>query len=234
LRSSRFRFRNGEEAVFRNARKRSGASGDVSALVDLQEFPMAQRLRSLVHVAPWIVVLLGALGPWEVQGAPPALEGLVIRLESGHPWRPPFDLDRVGQPFTAVIESSEPPRHSGYLLTVLHQGKEVGRHPVNFTTQPPCAATITTAEYGDEVVLSAGMANEAGRIDLARQPSRIPRIEMDAAARPESVTNPVDLGTILVPHGWLLLGPGQSGVLDLAAICRENFPLRTRSTASSR
>jgi len=44
---------------------------------------------------------------------------------------------------------------------------------------------------------------------------------MDAVARPESVTNPVDLGTILVPHGWLLLGPGQSGVLDLAAICRE-------------
>src|SRR5271166_2609847 len=114
-----------------------GASGDVSALVDLQEFPMAQRIRSLVRVAPWIVVLLGALGPWEVQGAPPAPEGLVIRLESGYPWRPPFGLDRVGQPFTAVIESSEPPRHSGYLLTVLHQGKEVSRHPVNFTMNPP-------------------------------------------------------------------------------------------------
>ena len=182
---------------------------------------MAQRIRSLVRVAPWIAVLLGALGPWEVQGAPPAPDGQVIRLESGHPWRPPFGLDRVGQPCTAVIESSQPPRHSGYLLTVLHQGKEVGRHPVNFTTQPPCSATITIAEYGDELVLSAGKANEAGRIDLARLPIRIPRIEMDAGARPESVTNPVDLGTILVPHGWLLLGPGQGGVLDLAAICRE-------------
>jgi hypothetical protein len=80
---------------------------------------MAQRIRPLVRVAPWIVVLLGALGPWEVQGSPPAPEGLVIRLESGHPWRPPFGLDRVGQPFTAVIESSEPPRHCDYLPTVL-------------------------------------------------------------------------------------------------------------------
>ena len=33
--------------------------------------------------------------------------------------------------------------------------------------------------------------------------------------------NPVDLGTILVPSGWLLLGPGQSAVLDVAAIGRD-------------
>jgi len=97
----------------------------------------------------------------------------------------------------------------------------VGRHPVNFTSKPPCSATITIAEYGDEIVLSAGKANEAGRVELARQLIRIPRIVMDAVARPESVINPVDLGTILVPHGWLLLGPGQGGGLEIAAICRD-------------
>jgi len=182
---------------------------------------MAQRTRSLARVAPWIIVWFGLAGPWEVQSGSPASEGLVIRVESGHPWRPPFDLDRVGQPFTAVIESSQPPRHSSYLLTVLLQGKEVGRHPVNFSPQPPCSATVSIAEYGDEVVLSAGKANEVGRIELVRQPIHIPRIELDAVALPDGVTNPVDLGTILVPHGWLLLGPGQSGSLEIAALCRD-------------
>ena len=27
-----------------------------------------------------------------------------IRLESQHPWSPPFGLERVGQPITAVVE----------------------------------------------------------------------------------------------------------------------------------
>ena len=32
--------------------------------------------------------------------------------------------------------------------------------------------------------------------------------------------NPVDLGAILVPAGWLLLGPGQTAKLEAAAISR--------------
>ena len=52
-------------------------------------------------------------------------------------------------------------------------------------------------------------------------PSASPGSSMDAVARPVNVTNPVDLGSILVPHGWLLLGPEQSGLLDVAAICRD-------------
>src|SRR5262249_14902345 len=39
-------------------------------------------------------------------------------------------------------------------------------------------------------------------------------IEADAIARPDTAVNPVDLGTILVPNGWLLLGPEQAGVVD--------------------
>ncbi len=33
--------------------------------------------------------------------------------------------------------------------------------------------------------------------------------------------NPVNLGAVLVPSGWLLLGPGQSATLDVAAIGRD-------------
>jgi len=34
--------------------------------------------------------------------------------------------------------------------------------------------------------------------------------EADAIARAEMPMNPVDLGAILVPEDWLLLGPGQA------------------------
>jgi hypothetical protein len=44
--------------------------------------------------------------------------------------------------------------------------------------------------------------------------------EADALARPDEVKNPVDLGTILVPSGWLILGPGQTATLEVAAISR--------------
>lgn len=43
-------------------------------------------------------------------------------------------------------------------------------------------------------------------------------IEADATAAPSGVINPVDLGTVLVPNDWLLLKPGQSTHVSIAAI----------------
>ena len=57
-------------------------------------------------------------------------------------------------------------------------------------------------------------------VELVRQTIQLPEVEADAIARPDNVINPVDLGTILVPSGWLLLGPKQSATLDFAAINR--------------
>jgi len=42
--------------------------------------------------------------------------------------------------------------------------------------------------------------------------------EADAIARAETPMNPVDLGAILVPEDWLLLGPGQAAQAEVAAI----------------
>lgn len=53
-------------------------------------------------------------------------------------------------------------------------------------------------------------ATRAGQAELA--------FEADAEARPEEVCNPVDLGTILVPSGWLLLPNRGIGLVDVAAI----------------
>ena len=109
-----------------------------------------------------------------------------IKFMQGHPWRPPFGLDRVGQPYTAVVESTGQPQHTDYVLTILLHGKEVGRHPVTLTGKPPCSVSVAIAEYGDRVVLSAAGQDSTRRIELARQATHIPRIEFDAVARPET------------------------------------------------
>ena len=40
--------------------------------------------------------------------------------------------------------------------------------------------------------------------------------------------NPVDLGTILVPNDWLLIGPGQAASVEVAAISRRGNELKAR------
>jgi hypothetical protein len=130
-------------------------------------------------------------------------------VDESHPWRPPFGLDRVGQPLTILVQASQPPSLLNYRLTLRHRGRDVARYSLEFTTKPPYSASIRIAGHGDELVLSTGIDIAGYDIELARQRLQTARIEAESLARPESVVNPVDLGTILVPHGWLLLGPGQ-------------------------
>ncbi len=66
-----------------------------------------------------------------------------------------------------------------------------------------------------------GRTKTSKPVELARQTIRLPEIEADAVAIPDHIVNPVDLGTILVPAGWLLLGPGQTATLEIAALSRK-------------
>ena len=45
--------------------------------------------------------------------------------------------------------------------------------------------------------------------------------QADATAVAEPLTNPVDLGAILPPHRWLLIGPEQKAVVTVAAFARD-------------
>jgi hypothetical protein len=61
-----------------------------------------------------------------------------LRLDPGHPWRPPFGLDRVGQPPTAVVAfpaARRPP--DGLWLAVLYRGNETSRYAVKLLDAPP-------------------------------------------------------------------------------------------------
>src|SRR5215471_636483 len=57
-----------------------------------------------------------------------------IHLESHHPWRPPFGLDRVGQPLIATVEViSENRPYREYWLAALLDGKEIDREVFNLS-----------------------------------------------------------------------------------------------------
>ena len=69
--------------------------------------------------------LLSALG-----ADPPEAKGAArIRIDRGHLWRPPFGLERVGQPLTAIVEIfSDRPASTEYSLAGYLNGEVVGRH----------------------------------------------------------------------------------------------------------
>jgi hypothetical protein len=161
------------------------------------------------------IVLTGA-----VVIRPASAESFQIRLDQGHPWRPPFGLERVGRPWAAVVSAAERPEEAKYVLSVLSRGKAVGQHDVRFPTVPPYSARVPIETTADELILSASPREGDKPIELVRKTVDVPDIDARVDARPDKVVNPIDLGTVLVPSGWLLLGPGQLATLEVAAISR--------------
>jgi len=145
-----------------------------------------------------------------------------IRLEPHHPWTPPFGLERTGHGFTAVVElHSEVRPLREYWLSSQAQGKEVERKIVALAgifSKPPFIGKVTLTQPFDELVLFAKCRFEGAPTEVARQKVTLPDLEAEAVARPDKLINPVNLGAILVPYDWLLLGGGQKGSLEVAAV----------------
>ncbi|QEH33436.1 hypothetical protein OJF2_19380 [Aquisphaera giovannonii] len=140
-----------------------------------------------------------------------------IVVEKPHAWRPPFGLDRVGAPTTVRVEAAAPPGGRIWLAE-RERGRETARREIRFPGKAPFVATAAVApDTTEAAVLVEEDGTPAG---AARTAIERPPLEAEAAARPDRVVNPVDLGTILVPAGWLLLGPGQAGILEVAALSR--------------
>ena len=178
--------------------------------------------------SPWpdppviLAVLLGAslLFPLATTGAAEAGKPAArIRVERGHPWRPPFGLDRIGQPLNAAVELDSTPPSSEIALVAYLRGQEIARKTLTLTGQTPATGRASFETWPTELALVA-QAAEGGAVELARQAVEPVPFEADAIARQDPILNPVDLGAVLVPADWLILADGQPGTIDVAAICR--------------
>lgn len=160
-----------------------------------------------------------------------------IRLEPQHPWRPPFGLERVGQPIAAVVEvASEERPYREYQLAAFVDGREIDRKVLNLaghfaSGKSPYTAKARFAIYPDELVLLAKCRFEGEEVEVARTKLPPARFEAEAIATPDTVINPVDLGTVLVPNDWLLLSAAQKGNLELAAVSRAGHVPAARASA---
>jgi hypothetical protein len=176
--------------------------------------PTSKSILGLVCCFAAIVLPAWADGPSRAQAA------FHLALDPGHPWRPPFGLDRVGRPPAVAVRASDRPASGEYVLSARREGREIGHWSVRFPERPPYSVRLPIPDDADEVVLRHS-SGDGDAVELARARIVLPALEADAIARPDATVNPVDLGTILVPSGWLLLGPGQSATLDAAAIARD-------------
>ena len=75
-----------------------------------------------------------------------------LTVEPGHPWTPPFGLDRVGRPMDAVVEVPAGAKPTAeYVVVAYRNGKEIGRRTVTLLAAP-----------------SPGTAGRFGRVDAGR------------------------------------------------------------------
>jgi len=143
-----------------------------------------------------------------------------LRVEPGHPWTPPFGLDRVGRPLDAVVELPAAPAPGAEHIVVGHRdGAEVSRQPLSFARTGNMARVALDA-WPTEVALWVKTHAQADAVEVARAEVEPPAFEAEAAALPDRIIHPVDLGTIFVPADWLLLAGGQSATVEVAALAR--------------
>ncbi|NUQ61443.1 MAG: hypothetical protein HUU20_03080 [Pirellulales bacterium] len=163
-------------------------------------------------------------------GVPPAATAVAagekpvcrIHVDPGHPWQPPFGLDRVGRPLAVTVEvvaDASSPRE--YVLVGYRQGKELARTQLALVGASPCQCHASFDTWPAELALLA-TTPQGAIVELARQSVEVPQLEAEAIARPDRIVNPIDLGTVFVPYDWLLLGGDQNGTVDVAAVNRSD------------
>lgn len=166
-------------------------------------------------LAGMLIFLAGAAEPAGPRERPAAFS---IVLDRGHPWRPPFGLDRVGSPITARLRrSGSTVPAMDLFLSARVSGRERSATPVQFAPGQLQSERIALAGDVDEVVLVRRIASQPGS-ELARAQAGVPELEIDALAVADPRINPVDLGAILPPSDWLLVGASQTVTVDVAAV----------------
>jgi hypothetical protein len=141
-----------------------------------------------------------------------------FQFDPGHPWRPPFGVERLGLTPVIVQFASDTRPAPEHWLAAYREGKEVERKALDVSGNSPFTARVTfaTSPAPEELVLLA-KDKDGKAIERARWKVERPAFEADAEATADPVINPVDLGAILPPADWLVLGPEQKPRVTVAA-----------------
>lgn len=141
-----------------------------------------------------------------------------FQFDPGHPWRPPFGVERVGLTPVIVQFASDTRPAPEHWLAAYREGKEVERKALDVSGNTPFTARVTfaTSPAPEELVLLA-KDKDGKAIERARWKVERPALEVDAEAAADPVINPVDLGAVLPPADWLVLGPEQQAQVNIAA-----------------
>ena len=141
-----------------------------------------------------------------------------FQFDPGHPWRPPFGVERVGLTPVIVQFASDTHPAPEHWLAAYHEGKELERKALDVVGNSPFTARVTfaTSPAPEELVLLTKTKN-GSTIEQARWMVERAAFEADAEAVADPVVNPVDLGAILPPADWLVLGPEQQARVTVAA-----------------
>jgi hypothetical protein len=187
-------------------------------------------VRFIAGFCGYVLIIIAVALPAQQQNGCSEKTSAKINVDRGHPWRPPFGVDRVGAPPVVHVEltADKPPQHE-YYVAAYRKGREIERHQLKITgDKSPFFGNEQFNVLPEEVALFARCPVDGQSEELARQTISWPEVEAEAVARPDRQINPVDLGTVLVPHDWLLLAGGQTAVIDVAVMSR------TRSIPSAR
>jgi hypothetical protein len=141
-----------------------------------------------------------------------------FQFDPGHPWRPPFGVERVGLTPVIVQFASDTHPAAEHWLAAYREGKEVERNALDVLGNSPFTARVTfiTSPAPEELVLLA-KNKDGNTVERARWKVERPVFEADAEAQAHPVINPVDRGAILPPADWLVLSPGQQPRVKIAA-----------------
>ena len=141
-----------------------------------------------------------------------------FQFDPGHPWRPPFGVERVGLTPVIVQFASDTHPAPEHWLAAYHEGKELERKALDVVGNSPFTARVTfaTSPAPEELVLLTKTKN-GSTIEQARWMVERPAFEADAEAAADPVMNPVDQGAVLPPADWLVLGLEQKARVTVAA-----------------
>ncbi len=132
------------------------------------------------------------------------------------PWRAPFGLDKPGASSMVRVTVPDAPVDSAFVVEGIDSDVSVSAVPLDLEALRKGPIEVYLPSHVDKAVLVE--EKNGKRVPIAVASIERDELEAEATAEPSSdPVNPIDLGTVLPPKGWLLLGPRTGAVVRVAA-----------------